>query len=139
MVLFKLNLVNKKIADFLEIDINTLVWIFICMITSFIIMGAYLKHGNDLNEKYSSNFSTTEVDITQNSTEKTIQPSTDTNTKSIFDTQIFAVLFFLILISHGLWSVYIILTNNRHVSGGMVAFISIWGFFMIWLFIGKIM
>ena len=66
----KLNLINKKISDFLKIDINALTCIFISAITVFVIAGTFINHGDELKEKYKSHFPTAQIDSAQNPAEE---------------------------------------------------------------------
>ena len=79
MILLKLNLINNKISDFLNIKINALAWIVFCAITLFMISGTYLNHGDELIEKYNNHFVTKQIEPTQILVEKTVETDTQTD------------------------------------------------------------
>ena len=96
MILLKLNLVNKKISNFFKLDINALAWIFVGVITTFIIIGTYASYSDDLKEEYSNNFPIVEVESAQISVEKTVQPYVQTNEKAPSELIIFMIFIFFI-------------------------------------------
>ena len=97
MILSKLNLINRKISDFLKIDINGLIWIIVSTITTFIVIGNYLNHSYDLKEKHNNHFTTEQVKTTQIPIKKTFVADTQ-----IDDNLIFELIFWTIYIWIGL-------------------------------------
>ena len=134
MILLKLNLINRKISNFLKMDINALAWIFVGIITAFIITGTYLNHSNLLMQEYDSHFSTTQFDTMQNSIETTVKSDVKDNEKPTLK-----LIFILIAMWLGLWAWHMILAGHGPATDSALIIITVIVLGSSWVIVTKLM
>ena len=100
MVPLKLYLINKKISDIFKVDVNALAWIFIGIITIFVIAGTYLHHGDYLKDKYNKHFPEVKVEQVkqvENPIKETFEER-EQNLKKSFSEIILMIMSFLVML-----------------------------------------
>ena len=84
MILLKLNLINRKISNFLKIDVNALAWIFIGITTVFIITLTHLHQSDHIKERYNEHFPKVEVEQVKevNQVDASVKETVETDKKT---------------------------------------------------------
>ena len=102
MFLSKAQLINKKISNFLKIDANVMVWIFVWVIGLTIISVFYHHLSNNLETNNSLQISSSEI-ITQDSAEKRLVEK-----HKLTGGKIFGMILFIIFSWFALWLIYLV-------------------------------
>ena len=100
MILSKLNLVNKKISNFLKIDINALAWILTVVMISFIIAGSLSNFSDRFEEKHKDYLTQVKADLIKNYGDGNINTDIPNSKKSVF-AEMF--IFLIIWLGAGSW------------------------------------
>ena len=142
MVPLKLYLINKKISDLLEVEVNALAWIFTGIITSFIVTLTYLNHGDYLKEKYNERLKEVKVEQVEIPVKEKVKPLVKETIKPLNqeeDRPIVLGIIVLILMWGGLWSGYIILNGCGPGCEGFLFILFGVTSYMTWFIVDKIL